>query len=271
MHSVILVALLPLPIKDRNIPQKWLNEQWQTNQEVLNDRHCRVVNSLTVKQNPSAEFGYYNILCADGNFSCCKLVISAWIADCPEYSNQYHLERHVFFWCECPNNQLGDQVPTNKRHPQLDHNLYRMLSDANTKAADARLSSCHLHREFKVFRHSLCIMSDLPKPDLPRTMQIGMLDHLQKWMFHFVKMHERLDKYNAFWLSVPAYHDLTPTNKSYEKVSQWNGKEMKEMSRYLLGVLTQSPRGESPAQHPIVNPGIECTQALLVFLYLCPI
>jgi hypothetical protein len=71
-------------------------------------------------------------------------------------------------------------------------------------------------------------------------MQIGMLDHLQDWIFHFLKTHEGLDKYNAIWLSVPAYHDLTPNNKSYEEVFQWNGKEMKEMSQYLLGVVTQS-------------------------------
>jgi hypothetical protein len=51
-------------------------------------------------------------------------------------------------------------------------------------------------------------------------MQIGMLDHLQKWIFHFMKTYEQLDKYNAIWLSVPAYHDLTPKNKSYEEVSQ---------------------------------------------------
>jgi len=98
-----------------------------------------------------------------------------------------------------------------------------------------------------VFRHIPCIVSDIPKPDLLHTMQIGMLDSLQKWIFHFMKTHERLDKYNAIWLSVPAYHDLTPKNKSYEEGSQWNGKEMKEMSRYLLGVVTQSLRGGSPA------------------------
>jgi hypothetical protein len=67
-----------------------------------------------------------------------------------------------------------------------------------------------------------------------------MLDHLQKWIFHFMKMHKWLDKYNAIWLFVPAYHDLTPKNKSYEEDSQWDGKEMKEMSQYLLGVVTQS-------------------------------
>jgi hypothetical protein len=91
-----------------------------------------------------------------------------------------------------------------------------------------------------VFRHIRCIVSDLPKPDLLHTMQIGLLDHLQICVFHFMKTHERLDKYNAIRLSVPAYHDLTPKNKSYEEVSQWNGKEMKDMSQDLLGVVTQS-------------------------------
>jgi hypothetical protein len=96
-------------------------------------------------------------------------------------------------------------------------------------------------------------------------MQICMLDQLQKWIFHFMKTHKRLDKYSAICLSVPAYHDLTPKNESYEEVSQLNVKEMKEMSRYLLGVVTQSLRGGSPAQHPVFNHAIECTQALLEF------
>jgi hypothetical protein len=80
-----------------------------------------------------------------------------------------------------------------------------------------------------------------------------------------MKTYELLDKYNAIWLSVPACYDLTPKTKSYEEVSHWNGKEMKEMSRYLLGVVTQSLRGGSPAQRPIFNCAIECTRALLEF------
>jgi len=264
-HTVVMVALLPIPIKNRNIPQKRLDEQPQTNREVLNEVLRRVLQRLTFIQNPNAESGYYNVLCADGNFRRCKPVLAAWLADCPEYSDLHHLERHVCFWCECPQNELGDYVPSDKQHPRRDHNLYRTLSNANAKAADAEHSSHHVHRGFNVFRHIPCIVSDLPKPDLLHTMQIGMLDHLQKWMFHFMKTHERLDKYNAIWLSVPAYHDLRPKNKSYEEVSQWNGKEMKEMSRYLLGVVTQSLRGGSPAQRPIFNGAIECTRALLEF------
>jgi hypothetical protein len=78
---------------------------------------------------------------------------------------------------------------------------------------------------------------DLPKPDFFHTMQIGILDHFQKWIVHFRKTHERLDKYNAIWKSVPANHNLTPTNKSYEEVSKRNGNDIKEIRYYLLGVV----------------------------------
>jgi hypothetical protein len=90
-----------------------------------------------------------------------------------------------------------------------------------------------------------------------------MLDHLQKWIFHFMKTHERLDKYNAIRLSMPAYHDLTPYNLTYEEVSEWIGKEMEKMSCYLQGVKTDSLWGGSAAQRPIFNRAIECTRALL--------
>jgi len=61
------------------------------------------------------------------------------------------------------------------------------------------------------------------------------------------------------------YHDLKLWNLSYEEVSQWNGKEIKEISRFLLGVETQSAWGGSPTQHPIFNRSMGCTQALLEF------
>jgi hypothetical protein len=68
-----------------------------------------------------------------------------------------------------------------------------------------------------------------------------------------------------YGFSVPAYHDLTSNPKSYEEVSRGNGKEMKEMSRYLVGVVIQSLRGGSPAQLLIFNRANECKRALLEF------
>jgi len=96
-------------------------------------------------------------------------------------------------------------------------------------------------------------------------MLIGMLDHLQMWILHFMKTNELLDKYNAIWLSAPPYHDLILKTKSYEEVPKWDRKKLEDMSWYLLGVVTQSLRGEIPAQCFIFNHAIECTQALLEF------
>jgi hypothetical protein len=48
-----------------------------------------------------------------------------------------------------------------------------------------------------------------------------------------------LDQFNAIWLFLPVYNDLTPHSQSDQNVSQWNGKEMKDMRRYLLGVVKQ--------------------------------
>ena len=65
---MVMVALLPIPIMNRNIPQKWLDEQRQTNREMLNEVLQRVPQPLTLKRNPGAESGYYNVLCANGTF-----------------------------------------------------------------------------------------------------------------------------------------------------------------------------------------------------------
>ena len=219
-HSIVMVALLPMPIKNHNIAQKRLDEQRRTNRKELYNVLRLLLQPVTCTHNASAESRYYNVLCADGNFRRCKPVLAAWLADCPEYSDLHHLEQHVCFWCDCPKNELGDYVPPDKQHPQRDHNQYLTLRDANRKAANVKLLSCHVDRGFNIFRHIPCIVSDLRKPDLLHTMQISMLDHIQKWIFHFMKRYERLDKNNAIWLSVPAYHNLTPKNNSSEEVSQ---------------------------------------------------
>ena len=125
-----------------------------------------------------------------------KPVLAAWLADGPKYNDLHHHKRHVCFWCECPKNELGDYIRSDKQHPQRDHNLYRTLNDVITKAADGELSSRHVHRGLNLYRHIPCIVSDLLNTDLLDTMQIGILHHLEKWIFHFMKTHERLVMYN---------------------------------------------------------------------------
>jgi len=265
MHSILMVALLPILIKHHKIPQWKLDEQRETNWEVLNQVLLQVLQPLTFKQNPSAQSGYYNVLSADGNSRHCKRVLAAWLADCAEYSYLHHLEQHVSLWCKCPNNKPGGNVTPDNEQTQHTQNLHRTLSDENTKSADTEHWFRHVRWGFNMLWHILCIVSDLLKLDLLLSLQISMLDNLQIWILHFLNMYKWLYMFNAILLSLPAYHDLTPEYISYEDIVQWTGKAINEMNQYLLGVLTQSQGGSSPAQHPIFNCAIECTRALLEF------
>jgi len=123
MHTVVIVALLRIPIKNWNIFQQRLDEQWQTNREVLNEVLWWVFQPLTLKHNPNAESGYYNIFCADGNFRRFKPIWAASLGDCPKYIHLHHLEWHVWFSHECPKNELGDRVLPDEQHPWRDHTL----------------------------------------------------------------------------------------------------------------------------------------------------
>jgi len=143
--GVVMVALLPIPIRYDNIPQRRQGEQWHKIRAVQNEVVQQVPQPLTCKQNASTESRYLKVRWAHSNFRHCQPVLAARLADCLTYSVLHHLKRHVGFWCECPKNQLGDNVPPDKPHPQQDHNLFRMLSDANTKAADAQHPSRHDH------------------------------------------------------------------------------------------------------------------------------
>jgi hypothetical protein len=71
-QSAVLFALLLIPIKNRTIHQKPLDEQHHSTQEVLNEILRPILQPLSFKHNPSAQSEYYNILCADGNFRHCK-------------------------------------------------------------------------------------------------------------------------------------------------------------------------------------------------------
>jgi len=264
-HRVMMIALLLIEIQNGNIHQQQLDVQQQTHRQVLNQVLRLVLQPLSIEQDPCAESGYYNVLCADGNFSRFKPGFTAWLANCPGFSERHHLRRHDCCRCECPKNERLDYVPPDKQHRRQDHNLHRILNNANTKAADAKLSSHNVDQGFKVFQHIPFIMSNLLKCERLHTMPIGMLVQLQKWSIRHLQTHKQLNQDNAIWISMPAYQDLTPSNQSYEEVSQWNGKKLKEMSWYLPAVVSQSLRGSSPAECLKCTCGIECTLGSLEF------
>ena len=83
-----------------------------------------------------------------------------------------------------------------ERYELRDHNLYRMLSDANTAQSIARLEERDVNPGFNILWYLDYVMSNLPKPDLLHTMQIGMLKHLLTWLHELLKHHKCLKRFN---------------------------------------------------------------------------
>jgi len=127
----------------------------------------------------------------------------------------------------------------------------------DTPAAKARVTRHGVHQGSNVLWHLDCVVSDLPKPDLLHTLQLGMLKHLLGWLHDFLKQHKCLEEFNNIRLSIPPYLDMAQPQKAYGEVLSWQGKEIKTMSRFLVGVLRCSLRNPSPSQCGIFNEAIE--------------
>jgi len=77
--------------------------------------------------------------------------------------------------------------------------------------------------------------TELPKPNLLHTIQVGMLKHLLLWIMSFLKSHHQLALFNSLWMAIPPYLSITQPKKSYKEIVQWTGAEYKKMSRFLVG------------------------------------
>src|SRR6266404_6248603 len=71
-HSVVMVALLPIPPKHRHESKSRRDEQNATNRNVLQEVLHRALEPLCFPDQVSDEHGYYNVLCADRHYRRCK-------------------------------------------------------------------------------------------------------------------------------------------------------------------------------------------------------
>jgi hypothetical protein len=141
---------------------KRLDKQRYKDSDVLNKVLRWALQPRTFTHNAGAKSGHCNVFCADGNVMGCKPFTVSWVTECPEFCDLHHVELHSCIWFKCRKIELGEYVRPDKQHPWWDHYLYPKLSDANTNAANTKLSLHHVSQEFNVFHQIPCIMSDLP-------------------------------------------------------------------------------------------------------------
>lgn len=190
--------------------------------------------------------------------------MAGWCADYPEHITLQCLQSGFCQWCEVEKSEFGSGfLPEKTPLPLRDHSLYQDL---------------WLHKKFDILlTHGVNPIQNalwgiglevhhLPKPDLLHTIWLGMMKHLMEWLLAFLEKHDRLHVFNQIWKTVPPFHDISPVNKTYSEVSQWQGKEIRIMSRYLLAVFTVSLRKPKPSQRLPFGKAIHCTRSLLDFI-----
>jgi len=90
--------------------------------------------------------------------------------------------------------------------------------------------------------------SDLYKPDILHTIFLGLFKHIIDWIEAFLKKHEPLQPFDEVWKALPPYPGFLVPKKAYREVTQWQGKEMRNLGRGILGVLAMALRQPGGAQ-----------------------
>ena len=108
--------------KDAEVPAKKRNTQREHNRMVMQQVLKHIMPDLL--QNDGRHFYTY---CADGKLRRCYPTLAAWMADYPEHCNLHNIKSGVCYWCECPQEKIGDHLRPADWYPIRNHTLYRQL------------------------------------------------------------------------------------------------------------------------------------------------
>ncbi|RPB06759.1 hypothetical protein P167DRAFT_477501, partial [Morchella conica CCBAS932] len=106
---------------------------------------------------------------------------------------------------------------------------------------------------------------DLNKPDILHNIYLGMLKHMMEWVQAFLKKHNRLEEFDKAWASIAPYPGLAVPNKAYRATTQWQGKEMRNLGRVVLGALGAALRNPGVAVRGDFARALKCVRGLIDF------
>ncbi|KAG0635442.1 hypothetical protein HOY80DRAFT_893052, partial [Tuber brumale] len=103
-------------------------------------------------------------------------------------------------------------------------------------------------------------------PDILHVVYLGIFGtHLLKWIIGFLTKYKRLQAFDAVWKNLPAYSGYSPPNKEYSRVSQWTGKEMRNLVRVRLPCFATALCRPSTAERLIFTKALTCVRSIIDF------
>jgi hypothetical protein len=253
-YAVVLLGLLPVPFKMRKMPSKDRLLQRSRNREVLEE-----VLQIIIEPLHDAGSTGKDVVCADKRRRKCFPRLSGWIADFPEQVDIHGLKGNSCPWCECPQPQFGK---LHCGHPKRDYDYYGTLWKS-LKVDE--LTERGVMRTENVLFWLPGVKETFAKPDLLHTIYLGLFVHCMTWLTGFLAHHKRHEIFDEIYRNIPAYDTMTRITKSYSEISQWTGKEMRRLGRYLVCALQASLSRPNASQRPLFNQAISCVKALIDF------
>ena len=240
--------------------------QRMTNDEVLDAVFSLIFEPLEA----FTKFGK-EMNCSDGKVRQCFPLLAGWIADHVENETLHGLKRMRCTVCEVPIERLGSDAK--EAHPTRDYQKYASITQQYLDAGDEQLAASLSAVGVKMDRNVFAGLSRVAVPllfklDILQNVYLGLFKHMMQWIADFLKKHGRQELFDEVWKSLPPYPGFFVPKKAYREVTQWQGKEMRNLGRCILGVFRSALRRPTPAQQGPFRNAIQCVRALVDFSLL---
>ena len=225
--AILLLALLPVSPKLTGESAPADEAQRQTNADAL-----RAVFDLVLA--PLQEVVQEGTVmdCADGKTRLCFPILSAWIADHAEHAALHGIGSKSCPKCEVPSKELGENP--RKIYEARDYALYWEKAQEQ-ESGEAGIAKYFQQVDVKIGHNVFAELyrvnpADLHKPDLLHNIYLGLFKHMMEWVEGFLKKHKRQQAFDDAWKELPPYPGFSVPKRAYREVTQWQGKEMRNLS-----------------------------------------
>ena len=223
---ILLLALLPVLLKFSGESAHVNETQRQMNADFLQVAFDLIFALLQ----PVAQDGTV-MDCSGGKRQLCFPILSAWIADHAENATLHGISSKSCPRCEVSGRELGDPLRTYNVRDYASYakrtSVYEETGMANVLEYFRQIS---VKMGCKVFSGLHCVdPADLQKPDLLHNIYLGLFKHMMKWVEGFLKKHKRQQAFDDVWKVLPPYPEFGVPKKAYREVTQWQGKEMRNL------------------------------------------
>jgi len=260
---ILLLALLPEPPKFTGESAGANEAQRETNADVL-----RAVFHLVLTPLQQVTQGGTVMDCADGKTRLCFPILSAWITDHAEHAALQGIGSKSCPKCKVPCEELGGDP--RRMYETRDYMLYREKTLKHEPAEAAGIAEYFQQLGVKIENNVFTGLNrvspaDLSKPDLLHHIYLGLFKHMMEWVEGFLTKHKRQRAFDDAGKEIPPYPGFSVQKKADHEITQWQGKDMRNLGRCISAVLASALRNPHSSQYQDFKSALKCISALVDF------